>query len=229
MKLPLPKKCPICNESLITNAPIFIEQGEIETMEMDKPVWICSLKCSQEDCGGLVVCAFQYWRKWIKNGHTSSADPRVEERYVYDTIFESKLLWAFPSASFSFENKKLIDSTVAELFVDAYDCLRTGKLLGAAAYARSCLSAIYKWKGFADDDDGTKDFCAAFPSLKTHITYLKTLKWIGRDFLHLNEHSWTSEEIEKCLQNLLMTIDRLIEAPRLEREMTKISTQAFSN
>ena len=233
----LPKKCPTCGESLL-DVPQYINDKPIYLGGKNDPVWICSLSCSQKKCSSHIICAFQC-RREIEGGLYSNHDPRDTEKHGFGSSLEFpgeaprkseikfKLLWVFPNIRWTFEHPELIDESIAAFFRDAYDCYSVGKMLGAAAYARTCLYAILDKYQIPDKDEKGAYLAATdrldllkehFQSLDKHINYLKTVVWIGEDYLH-RKHAWNADEIQKVLQNLVMILARLTEEKRLEKEL----------
>lgn len=222
--LSLPKKCPKCGESVSDlferEAALQIDGAGAETIR------VIRFNCSQSRCPGKIVCALKCWHE--EDGDTRNASlPYCGE--LFEKTIRGKLLWCYPPLTVPFPNPELINKKVKENFDSAYDCIGQGKTLAAAAYARTCLYLILETQGIdKSDNDGIGKLKQKFPHLSKHISFLQTLKWIGRDFLHDNDHDWNSEDIEKALKNLYLIIRLLVEEKTIEQDFTQYADKAFA-
>ena len=249
MQLKLPKKCPICGESLI-DTPSFLTDEGIFVGTGPGNLWLCMLKCSQSECNGKVICGFRAWAEY-SGGTTIDADPRVTQKYPvgfgnptpahgssFSRVpekpeFKQKLVWVFPSKKIVFDG---ISEDISNLLNDAFDNLLSGKLLGAAAYARTCLSALLAEFEIPEQDE-KKAWLSLGQRLKilksrigahdAHVDFLESVAWLGKDFLHL-KFKWESAEVEKVLNEMINIIFRLTEGSRLAKMQSEIANMRGS-
>ena len=239
MQNTFPKKCPQCGESLL-DIPTYLYDDWLVVSAKSKPIWICTLKCSQSNCDSKVICAFEAWEELQDKRYTWSKPNFDDKEHHTNNSLSIEMLWVYPSMRLHFEQPETIPKEIRQLLSDAFDCMCTNKLLGAGAYARTCIFSLLDDQEIESQEeiiekDGKKisreistvdrlDILKnKYPPLESYINNLKTAVWIANDLIHQNIE-WDYQNVLLSLQNVTLIIDKIyVEKTRLEKQFGQFS------